>query len=194
VTTPVRQLARAAPPPTRVVIVDDHELARAGLRSILACESQAEVVGEAASGQEALAVCRQLHPDVVLMDVHMPDLDGLAATRVLKQEQPGLHVILISMHESPDYLLEALRAGASGYLLKGATRKMIMGTLRQALRGKAAFHPELAAQVLRQMGAGVNGNAARLTPRELEILQLLSQGRSARWLPAVQQKELEPSL
>ncbi len=189
-TAPARQLARAAPPPTRVVIVDDHDMARAGLRSILACESQAEVVGEAASGQEALSVCRQLQPDVVLMDVHMPDLDGLAATRVLKQEQPGVHVILLTMHESPDYLLEALRAGASGYLLKGATRKMIMGTVRQALRGKAALHPELAAQLLRHMAAGINGNGARLTPRELEILQLLSQGRSARWLPRVRQSEL----
>ena len=191
-TTSARQLARAAPRPTRVVIVDDHDLARAGLRSILACESQAEIVGEAASGQEALTVCRELHPDVVLMDVHMPDLDGLAATRVLKQEHPGLHVILLTMHESPDYLLEALRAGASGYLLKGATRQMIMGTVRQALRGRAALHPEMAAQLLRHMAAGINGNAARLTPQELDILHLLSQGRSARWMSGVRQSGLEP--
>lgn len=190
--TPARQLARAAPPPTRVVIVDDHDMARAGLRSILACESQAEIVGEAASGQEALSVCRELRPDVVLMDVHMPDLDGLAATRVLKQEQPGVHVILLTMHESPDYLLEALRAGASGYLLKGATRKMIMGTVRQALRGKASLHPELAAQLLRHMAAGINGNGAGLTPREQEVLHLLSQGRSARLLPGVRPSGLEP--
>ena len=191
-TTSARQLARAALPPTRVVIVDDHDLARAGLRSILACESHAEIVGEASSGQEALTVCRELHPDVVLMDVHMPDLDGLAATRVLKQEHPGLHVILLTMHESPDYLLEALRAGASGYLLKGATRQMIMGTVRQALRGRAGLHPELAAQLLRHMAAGINGNATRLSPGELEVLRLLSQGRSARWMSGVRQSGLEP--
>jgi DNA-binding NarL/FixJ family response regulator len=184
VTPSAGQLARPVPQPTRLVIVDDHDMARAGLRSILACESLTEVVGEAASGQEAVALCRQLRPDVVIMDVHMPDLDGLAATRALKQEQPGLHVILITMHESPDYLLEALRAGASGYVLKGATRQMIMGTVRQALRGKAALHPQLAAQLLRQMAVGTDGNAARLSVRELEIMRLLSRGRSARSLPS----------
>jgi DNA-binding NarL/FixJ family response regulator len=164
------------------VIVDDHDLARAGLRSILASEPQLDVVGEAASGHEALALCRRLRPDVAIMDVRMPDLDGLAATRALKQEQPQIHVILITMHENPEYLLEALRAGASGYVLKGATKQMIVRTVRQAMHGKAALHPDLADQLLRQMAVGMEGpgarSAPRLTPRELEILRLLTQGHT----------------
>ncbi len=181
-TQSVRQAPRPASPPARLVIVDDHDLARAGLRSILAGESQLEVVGEAASGREALALCRRLRPDVAIMDVRMPDLDGLAATRALKQELPELHVILITMHENPEYLMEALRSGASGYVLKGATRQMIVGTVRQALHGKTALHPEIATQLLRQMAVGTtNGKevpsaAVRLTARELDILRLLTRG------------------
>lgn len=177
----IHQPARAAQH-ARVVIVDDHDLARAGLRSILACKSQLEVVGEATSGREAIALCRRLRPDLAIMDVRMPDVDGLAATRALKQERPQMHVILITMHENPEYLLEALRAGASGYVLKGATEQMIVGTVRRALSGKAALHPEMAAQLLRQMAIGLDGqrasSAARLTARELDILQLLTRGRT----------------
>jgi DNA-binding NarL/FixJ family response regulator len=165
-----------------LLIVDDHDLARAGLRSIFASESQLEVVGEAASGREALVLSRRLRPDVVIMDVHMPDLDGLAATRALKQEQPHIHVIMITMHENPDYLREALRAGVSGYVLKGATKQTIVGTVRLAMRGKVALQPELAVQLLRQMAVEMDGpgarGAPRLTARELEIMRLLTRGRT----------------
>jgi DNA-binding NarL/FixJ family response regulator len=141
-----------------------------------------EVVGEAASGREALQLCHRLRPDVAIMDVRMPDLDGLATTRALKQAQPQIHVILITMHENPDYLLEALRSGASGYVLKGATKQMIIGTVRQVLSGEAALHPELAARLLRQVAEGTDGPGAarppRLTTRELEILGLLTQGHT----------------
>lgn len=172
--------------PARLVIVDDHDLARAGLRSILAGESQLEVVGEASNGREALDLCRRLRPDVAIMDVRMPDLDGLAATRALKRELPGIHVIVITMHENPEYLLEALRAGASGYVLKGATRQMIIGTVQHALRGKTTLHPEVAAEVLRQLAAGdgpgasASATSSRLTARELEILRLLARGLTNR--------------
>jgi DNA-binding NarL/FixJ family response regulator len=172
------------PRPARLLIVDDHELARAGLRSLLADEARLEVIGEATTGREALALCRRLRPDLVLMDVRMPDLDGLAATRAIRQEHPHTQVILITMHENPIYLLEALKVGAAGYVLKGATKREVVHAVRQVLRGEAALHAELAAQLLRRMAGEAAGVAepppARLTPRELDVLRLLVRGRTNR--------------
>ena len=168
----------------RLIIVDDHELARAGLRSILAGEPHLEVVGEATTGREALALCRRVRPDVVMMDVRMPDLDGLAATRAIRQAHPSTHVILITMHENPVYLLEALKVGAAGYVLKGASKREVVHAVRQVLRGEAALHAGLAAQLLRRMAGEAGGTAApppaRLTPRELDVLRLLVRGRTNR--------------
>src|SRR5918998_1066975 len=101
--------------PTRVAIVDDHQLVREGLRDLLEDAPDIEVVGEATNGREALLLCSRLQPDLVLMDVRMPEMDGLAATRELKQRQPEISVMMVTMHENPDYLLEALKSGASGY-------------------------------------------------------------------------------
>ena len=109
------------PRPARLVIADDHELARMGLRSMLAGEPDLEVVGEAATGREALTVCSRLRPDLVLMDVRMPELDGLAATEAVKAACPATSVIIVTLYEDPDYLLQAIRAGAAGYVLKDAT-------------------------------------------------------------------------
>ena len=131
-------------PAARLLIVDDHELTRAGLRRILTGEVGLEVVGEARTGREALAQCRCLRPDLVLMDVRMPDLDGLAATRCIKQEHPGAQVVLLTLAENTAYLREALKAGARGYVLKGATRVEIIDALRQVLCGQPVLPPELA--------------------------------------------------
>jgi len=166
------------------VIADDHELARAGLRSMLAGERGLEVVGEATTGREALALCRRLQPDLVLMDVRMPEMDGLAATRAIKAECPRVSVIIVTMHENPDYLFEALKAGAAGYVLKDATQREVVSAVRQVLRGESLLNAEVATRLLRRLAEETQhpeeAPLATLTPREVEVLRLLAQGLTNR--------------
>ncbi len=180
----------------RLIIVDDHALAREGLRDMLADEPDLEVVGEAANGLEALALCSRLQPDLVLMDVRMPRVDGLEATRKVKQEFPKIIVLMLTMHENPDYLLEALRAGAAGYVLKDASSEEVVTAVWQALGGESPLDPELAARLLRRLAAdekerveaprSARGRGERLlhveplTPREEEVLQLMKLGHTNR--------------
>src|SRR5207253_85945 len=131
--------------------------ARAGVRGLLSGERGLEVVGEAANGREALAVCRRTHPDLVLMDVRMPDMDGLSVTRAIKRESPTTSVILFTMYENADYLIDALKAGAAGYLLKGSSRREIVTTVRTVLAGESVLHPELVLELLRQMAGQTRG-------------------------------------
>jgi DNA-binding NarL/FixJ family response regulator len=182
--------------PARIIIVDDHALAREGLRDMLADEPELKVVGEAANGLEALALCSRLQPDLVLMDVRMPRLDGLKATRKVKQEFPKIIVLILTMHENPDYLLEALRAGAAGYVLKDASSEEVVTAVWQALSGESPLDPELAARLLRRLAAEEKERveaprSARerrerlphvepLTPREEEVLQLMKLGHTNR--------------
>ncbi len=175
---------RSQRPTTRILIADDHELARAGLRSLLAGERGLAVVGEASTGREAVAQCGLLQPHLVLMDVRMPDLDGLSATRMLKQQHPATSVVMVTMHENPDYLLEAIKAGAAGYVLKGATRSEILATMRRVVRGEPVLSAGLAAQLLRRLASGRVPRRADgvggLTPREQEVLRALARGRTNR--------------
>jgi DNA-binding NarL/FixJ family response regulator len=166
----------------RVVVADDHDLARAGLRSLLSGERGLEVVGEAASGREALELCRRARPDLVLMDVRMPDMNGLAVTRAIKLESPATSVILFTMYESADYLVEALKAGASGYLLKGASKAEILATVRQVLAGDSVLRPDLVLQLLRQMSASTveTLESTQLTRREHDVLRLIVLGQTNR--------------
>lgn len=173
------QLSRRA----RVVIADDHELARLGLRTMLAPEPDLEVVGEAATGHEAVALSRRLQPDLVLMDIRMPDLDGLAATRAIKEDRPLTSILIVTLSEDPDYLLEALRAGAAGYVLKDASRREVVAAVRQVLGGESPLDPRLAAQLIRRLASHAkdappvrHGDA--LTPRELEVLRLVAEGKT----------------
>ena len=172
----------------RILIVDDHELARAGLRAMLAPEPDLAVVGEARDGAEALRLCRELRPDLVLMDVRMPALDGLAATRALKAEFPGVAVIVVTIHENPDYLLQALKAGAAGYVLKDATQPQLVTAIRQLLRREFLLHPGVMGELLGRLAAEAPPRRAalpeRLTPREAAVLRLLARGRTNREIAA----------
>jgi DNA-binding NarL/FixJ family response regulator len=167
----------AAPRHARILLVDDHALARAGLRAMLAPEHDLQVVGEAADGAAALRLCRELRPDLVLMDVRMPILDGIAATRALKAEFPTVAVIIVTISEHPDYLLQALRAGAAGYLLKDATQQQLAAAVRQALWGDALPTPGLLARLRHPAALGA-APPERLTAREAVVLRRLAAGRS----------------
>jgi DNA-binding NarL/FixJ family response regulator len=177
--------------PARLIIADDHALLRSGLRSMLYGEPDLEVVGEAADGAEALELCRRLEPDLVLMDVRMPKMDGLAATRAIKEEFPRTSVVMVTMQEDPDYLFEAVLAGAAGYVLKGVPPEQLTDAVRQVLDGEFLFNQRLTIDLLRSM-AGREKPAAPspgvvapgkspsepLTDRETEILRLLGQGQT----------------
>src|SRR5215218_3993534 len=144
---------------TRLAIIDDHELARESLRNMLADESDIEIVGEAANGRQALLLCSRLRPDLILMDVRKPEMDGLAATREVKQRYPETIVMMLTMHENPDYLLEALKAGAAGYVLKDAPQVEIIEAVRRVSNGESPMDPELAARLLRRLAS--EGEARR---------------------------------
>ena len=118
----------------RLLIADDHALVRQGLRGILEREPDIEVVGEAHNGREAVDLCRALGPNLVLMDVRMPEMDGLEATRIIKHERPEVGVLMVTMHDNQDYMREAAKAGAAGYVLKDAPRDELIGAVRRVAR------------------------------------------------------------
>ena len=176
------------------MIVDDHALVREGLRAVLEAEEGIEVVGEASDGREALRACAELSPDLVLMDVRMPGMDGLEATRQIKARMPGVAVVMVTMHDNPDYLLEAVRAGAAGYVLKEASGERIAGAVRRTLGGDSVLEEDLAMRLLERLAAAPQGGGpARaggpggtrggpgtmpegITPREAEVLGLVARG------------------
>jgi two-component system, NarL family, response regulator LiaR len=215
----------------RLLIADDHALVREGLRTMLSGEEGIEVIAEANDGQQAVDVCRELEPDLVLMDVRMPVMDGLQATKKIKQEMPKTSVMMVTMHENPDYLFEAVKAGAAGYVLKDANGERLLSAVRRTLEGESPLNQELAMRLLRRLAresrgergseeesggtsreppeeadgegdeplttqpvatrsgahqAGSGGSAQSrgaaqiesLTPREVEVLKLLSQGQT----------------
>jgi DNA-binding NarL/FixJ family response regulator len=167
---------------TRILLADDHELMRAGFRMILQTEDDLDVVGEAADGIEAVALARELRPDVVLIDVQMPGVDGLAATREVV-DSCECKVLILTTFDREDYLFEALRAGASGFLLKNASPEDLISAVRIVARGDAMLAPEVTRRLLDRFAARP-GNTRRpdlldlLTDREQQILRLLAAGSS----------------
>src|SRR5258706_4156592 len=170
--------------PARLVIADDHELARAGLRAMLTGQRGLELVGEAANGREALALCRRLQPDLALIDVRMPGHDGLTTCPAIEEQWPATSVILVTMHQIPEYLLEALKAGAAGYVLKDISQYELLTAVQCVLRGESILDKALATRLLQRLAREMSYQEelppVRLSPREREVLQLLTQGQTNR--------------
>ena len=167
----------------RVLIADDHIIVRSGLRLLLEIEPDIDVVGEASEGREALNLVEKHLPDVVLMDITMPGMDGLEATRRIKARWPQVQVLALTMHRSDEYFFEMLKAGASGYILKGAETSDLIHAVRVVGRGEVFLYPTMAQKLVKdylnfiQWGEGAGSS---LSPREKEILRLLSEGCSTK--------------
>ena len=171
----------------RVLIVDDHEVTRHGVRALLTAVEGAEVVGEAANGRDAVSLCKQLHPDVVLMDLHMPGGDGVTAIREIKQippPAPDIAVVVLTVVDDEDEILEAIRAGASGYLSKSSSAAEIQGALELLSPKGVQLSGDVAARIVRRLLVAPSvqhaENGSGLTPREEEVLTMLAEGLSAR--------------
>ena len=169
-------------PPIRVLVADDHLIIRQGLRLILETEPDFEMVGEAADGAEALQLCVELKPDVVLMDLRMPGMDGLTAIEKLRSVQPEVAVVILTTFNEDALMMRGLRAGAKGYLLKDTDRETLFDTIRAASRGETLLKPEILARVLSASNEGsvstVTGG--ELTERELEVLRGVAQGERSK--------------
>jgi DNA-binding NarL/FixJ family response regulator len=168
--------------PLRVIIADDHRLFRQGLIGLMGTRPDlVRVVGEAASGTEAVSIAERLNPDVILMDIQMPNGDGLEATALLRQRMPDLHVIILTASESDDHLYHAVRLGAAGYLLKSLDAAELFDLLAGVARGEPAMTRAMAAHLLKGMaGHATNAEAGEesLTHREIEVLRLIARGSS----------------
>ncbi len=167
--------------PTRVLVVDDHALFRKGVTGLLRGAEGFTVVGEAQDGRDAVAKALALQPDVVLMDVYMPGMDGLEAARRIKAALPSTMIVILTVSEEDQKLFDALKAGAHGYLLKNVAPEELFRTLRGVVRGEAFVTPSMAARILdeftRQVRPPQQGTpSARLSPREREVLELLTRG------------------
>ncbi|WP_448058994.1 response regulator [Cellulomonas hominis] len=158
----------------RVLIADDHPVVRSGLAGMLAVEPDIEVVGEVADGAAAVEAAAALHPDLVLMDLRMPVLDGAAATAQITARTPGVHVLVLTTYETDSDILRAVEAGATGYLLKDTPRDQLVAGVRAAAAGESALSPSVAQRLVRQL----RGDTERLTPRECEVLAGVARGLS----------------
>lgn len=164
---------------TRVIIADDHTVVRQGLRTFLEVQDDIEVVGEAADGEEAVALVQTLLPDVVVMDLVMPRLDGIEAIRRIRENAPSTRVIVLTSFAEDEKVFAAVRAGAAGYLLKDIRPHELAEAIRTVGRGEALLHPAVAAKLMQEFAQGERlGPAATLTPREMDVLRLIARGRS----------------
>jgi DNA-binding NarL/FixJ family response regulator len=166
----------------RVLIADDHGVVREGLRAVLGSEADMEVVGEAATGKEVVERAAELRPDVILMDIQMPELNGIEATRLILSVNPDVGVVVLTMFEDDDSVFTAMRAGARGYVLKGAPPSEILKVVRAVAAGEAHFGPEIAKRLMdffsEPKPASPEDIFPELSAREVEILDLIAQGHS----------------
>jgi two-component system, NarL family, response regulator NreC len=163
---------------TTVLLVDDHAVVRQGFRMILSAEPDFEVIGEAANGREAIAQAELLHPDIVLMDVSMPELNGIEATRRIVNISPRTRILALSMHRDSVYVREILRAGASGYLLKEAGDQDLLAAVRAVAQGQGYLSPAVSDAVLSDYRKHVTDPIDLLTTREREVLQMIAEGKT----------------
>jgi DNA-binding NarL/FixJ family response regulator len=165
----------------RVLVADDHALLRDGLTALLRSAADIEVVGEAASGEEAIAACERVRPDLVLMDVAMPGLGGLEATLAIRRQHPAVRVLVLTQHENPEYVRRFIKAGAAGYVLKRSAGADLARAIRAVMEGGLVLDPAIARTVVDEAGsASPSGDAAyeSLTSREKQVLKLVAEGRS----------------
>lgn len=164
----------------RVLLADDHALVRAGLRSLLDRVSDIEVVGEAADGHEAVALARTMTPDVMLMDIAMPGLNGLEAAARIRDELPDVRIILLSMHANEEYVMRALKIGVSGYLLKDAAAPELVIAIRTVMGGGTHLSPGVSSVLVEDYARRIGGGSRGLTPRQLDILRRIAEGASTK--------------
>jgi NarL family two-component system response regulator YdfI len=171
--------------PIRILVADDHLIIRQGLRLILETQDGFELVGEAADGVEAVRLCAELKPEVVLMDLRMPGMDGLTAIERLRVEQPGIAVVILTTFNEDHLMMRGLRAGAKGYLLKDTDRETLFNTIRAARRGETLLKPEILARVLlNASGTSISGVSTILTEREQQVLQAVAHGERSKEIAA----------
>ncbi len=167
----------------RILIVDDHVVVREGLHALLEAEPDIEVVGEATDGKEAVVRTKEVQPDIVLMDITMPGMNGLEATRLIKQDNPDVRILVLTMHEDDEYFFESLHAGASGYFIKGGSSSELVSALRAVSRGDVFLYPTMAKKLLSDYLQGMRAGKDKkeydgLTNREREILTLIAEGHT----------------
>lgn len=167
----------------RLLLVDDHEVVRTGLRMLLEYQPDMEIVGEASTGAEALELAAQEHPDVIVMDITLPDISGIQATRQIKQSQPKAAIVALTIHEDEQYFFEMLQAGAQGYVPKRAAPEDLISAIRAAYKDEIYLYPSLAKALVsdfigRSHADPEDNTLDELTPREMEVLEMLAQGYS----------------
>jgi DNA-binding NarL/FixJ family response regulator len=164
----------------KVLIVDDHNLVREGLKAVFDQGDEVEVVGEAGSGEEALEMVGKVLPDVILMDISMPGMNGIQATRMIRERYPSSKIVMLTMLDQEGYVYEAVKAGATGYMLKNTSSDDLVHAIQTVYDGKALLHPDATAQLLKEFVTLADHKAKDygLSPREMEVMQLLSEGNT----------------
>ena len=166
------------PERTRVLICDDHQIVRQGLRTFLELQPDIEITGEAADGEEAVAKAAVHRPDVVLMDLVMPRVDGIEAIRRIREQASGTKIIVLTSFADDDKIFPAIRAGADGYLMKDVSPQDLVKAIRMAREGEPLLHPDIARRLMNELRGGNDEDVARLTAREIDVLRLIAGGRS----------------